>query len=81
MHSNNICLREHLAADRTENAVSRACNRRSLSLTSLRLLLRHWHQNWRTRRQLAQLDSHQLKDIGVSIGDAQQEADKPFWRD
>ncbi|WP_421870207.1 DUF1127 domain-containing protein [Motiliproteus sp.] len=81
MHSNNTCLREHLAVGRPESAVRKACNTHVLSLTSLRLLLRHWYQNWRTRRQLSQLDNHLLKDIGVSIGEAQHEAGKPFWRD
>jgi len=42
---------------------------------------RHWMINRRTRRQLAQLDTYQLKDIGVSRAQAQQEAAKPFWRD
>lgn len=81
MHSNNICLREHLSASRNKGSNSRTCNSRPLSLTSLQLLLRHWYQNWRTRRQLSQLDSHLLKDIGVSIGEAEHEASKPFWRD
>ncbi len=42
--------------------------------------LQHWHINWRTRRQLAQLDSHQLQDIGINRGDAMEEASKPFWK-
>jgi uncharacterized protein YjiS (DUF1127 family) len=41
--------------------------------------LRRWHTNWKTRRLLAELDPHQLKDIGVSRGDALEEARKPFW--
>lgn len=44
-------------------------------------LLQHWRINWRTRRQLAQLDNYQLKDIGVSHGAAAEEATKPFWKD
>lgn len=42
--------------------------------------LQRWRINWRTRRQLTQLDHSQLKDIGVSLGDATEEARKPFWR-
>ncbi len=40
-----------------------------------------WHINWRTRRQLLQLDRHQLQDVGVSVAQAMEEADKPFWKD
>ena len=43
--------------------------------------LDHWRINWRTRRQLSLLDSHQLKDISISIGEARAEANKPFWKD
>jgi uncharacterized protein YjiS (DUF1127 family)/uncharacterized metal-binding protein len=38
------------------------------------------YTNWRTRRQLAELDSHQLKDIGVSRTEAMEEVGKPFWK-
>jgi uncharacterized protein YjiS (DUF1127 family) len=34
----------------------------------------------RDRRLLAKLDSHLLRDIGLSPEDAQTEAAKPFWR-
>lgn len=46
-----------------------------------RARLRRWYLNWRTRRQLASLDSHLLKDIGVTRAEALEEARKPFWRD
>lgn len=36
---------------------------------------------WRTRRQLLELTPAQLKDIGLSAADAQQEGLKPFWKD
>ncbi|MEH6651386.1 MAG: DUF1127 domain-containing protein [Motiliproteus sp.] len=49
-------------------------------LSQWRALICHWQVNWRTRRQLAQLDSYQLKDIGVSHGNAMEEASKPFWK-
>ncbi len=45
---------------------------------------RRWYQNWRTRRnlaELAELNDYLLKDIGVSRGEAMEEARKPFWRD
>ncbi|MBY0431538.1 MAG: DUF1127 domain-containing protein [Rhodospirillales bacterium] len=38
-----------------------------------------WMERARARRQLAALDDHMLKDIGLSRCDAVHEADKPFW--
>lgn len=34
----------------------------------------------RDRQRLGQLDAHLLRDIGLDLGDARREADKPFWR-
>ncbi len=39
-----------------------------------------WHQRWRQRRRLAELDDHLLKDIGKTRKEAADEAGKPFWR-
>jgi len=47
---------------------------------NLRALVARWYINYRTRRQLENLDSQQLQDIGVSRGDALQELRKPFWK-
>jgi len=33
-----------------------------------------------TRKQLARLDDHGLRDIGLNPGDAEKESQKPFWR-
>ena len=33
------------------------------------------------RRQLSQLDSRELSDLGISHGDRMAELSKPFWRD
>jgi len=43
-------------------------------------VLRQWLQNARTRRQLAELDSRQLADIGISPSERIGEISKPFWR-
>jgi uncharacterized protein YjiS (DUF1127 family) len=43
-------------------------------------LLRQWHQNTRTRRQLAELTSLQLADLGISPSERVREISKPFWR-
>jgi uncharacterized protein YjiS (DUF1127 family) len=39
-----------------------------------------WRRH-RSRQHIAQLDAHMLRDIGVSFSDAEEEANKPFWRD
>jgi len=46
-------------------------------------LLRSLHavlRRHRSRRRIAALDAHALKDIGVSFAEAEAEANKPFWR-
>jgi uncharacterized protein YjiS (DUF1127 family) len=37
-------------------------------------------RRYRTRQRIVSLDSHMLKDIGVSFADAEAEANKSFWR-
>jgi uncharacterized protein YjiS (DUF1127 family) len=39
-----------------------------------------WLERGRSRRVLAMLDDHQLRDIGISRADALRESAKPFWR-
>ena len=39
-----------------------------------------WYDRSRQRRQLVELDSRLLNDIGVSRAQALTEFDKPFWR-
>ncbi len=46
----------------------------------LMVLLGAWHARYRTRRDLARMSDHLLKDIGLTPGDAIHEAAKPFWR-
>lgn len=43
-------------------------------------LLIAWGERMRERQQLATMDDRSLKDMGISRCDAEQEADKPFWR-
>ncbi len=38
-----------------------------------------WRRH-RSRARLAQLDPHLLRDIGITYAEAEQEANKPFWR-
>ena len=43
-------------------------------------MVAQWQRNARTRRQLAQLDSRAMADVGISPSDRYQELEKPFWR-
>jgi uncharacterized protein YjiS (DUF1127 family) len=36
---------------------------------------------YRQRRQLMEMDDRQLKDIGITPAEAEQEARKPIWKD
>ncbi|MBD9677760.1 DUF1127 domain-containing protein [Pseudomonas sp. PDM18] len=49
-------------------------------LRRLPALLGEWLRNARTRRQLAELTSQQLADIGISPSERIREISKPFWR-
>ena len=40
-----------------------------------------WLARHRSRKHLAQLDAHMLRDIGLSEHSASTEVCKPFWRD
>lgn len=39
-----------------------------------------WQERARQRHQLASLDTHALKDVGLDPAAAAREAEKPFWR-
>ena len=50
-------------------------------LRSMLSLLAKWARRAYERRQLAQLDSRELSDLGISHGERMTELAKPFWRD
>lgn len=52
--------------------------RRAAFAHALHTVLR-WFARSRQRRDLAELDAHLLKDIGLTPGEAAREARKPFW--
>jgi len=37
-------------------------------------------RRYRSRQRISELDGHILKDIGVTFAEAENEANKPFWR-
>jgi len=39
-----------------------------------------WQDRARQRRQMAMMDDHLLRDIGLSRADLECEYEKPFWR-
>jgi uncharacterized protein YjiS (DUF1127 family) len=43
--------------------------------------LREWRRRSRDRHQLAQFNERMLADIGLTRGDAEFIANKPFWRE
>ena len=60
---------EHLQARRGPVPSARAWN----------TIATAWRR-YRSRQCITELDSHLLKDIGVTFADAEAEANKPFWR-
>ncbi len=48
--------------------------------TAFNQILETWRRRARERRELAQLDRRSLRDLGLSEGQVQFEANKPFWR-
>lgn len=44
------------------------------------VVLTKWSTRHRTRKALAKLDAHLLKDIGLNPLDARAEASRMFWR-
>ena len=49
--------------------------------TAFNQILSTWRRRARERRELTQLDHRTLRDLGLSEGQIQFEANKPFWRD
>ena len=43
--------------------------------------IREWRRRSRDRAQLATLDARMLADIGLTRGDAEFLANKPFWKE
>ena len=44
------------------------------------MLIATWRRRARERRDLARLDDHLLRDIGIERSDVAAERAKPFWR-
>ena len=53
---------------------------RNWAQTGVAIAWQWWDRAWQ-RHHLLQLDDHLLKDIGLTRGDVEREAAKPFWKD
>ncbi|WP_273427234.1 DUF1127 domain-containing protein [Marinobacter sp.] len=60
--------------DICESAGAQRLNRRLIAL------FRKWQTNRRTRKDLARLSDFMLKDLGISRSQAENEYQKPFWK-
>ena len=49
-------------------------------LGQARTLVASWRRRAVGRRQLASLSGYQLRDIGLSVAEANREVAKPFWQ-
>jgi uncharacterized protein YjiS (DUF1127 family) len=73
--SNRLLFSETMRLDPDDDDARRTPKGR-LSWDVIRMTWRRY----RTRQRISQLDTHILKDIGVSFAEAEAEANKPFWR-
>jgi uncharacterized protein YjiS (DUF1127 family) len=68
--------------DAARNAIAFQLARRlqAITIVACARVLR-WHELSRQRRALLALNERMLKDIGISRGEAEREARRPFWSD
>ena len=64
---------------RRARPIAAAATVRAAAHASWAVIRSAWRR-YRSRQRIAQLDSHLLKDIGVTFAEAEAEANKPFWR-
>lgn len=71
-----------LSTTMLSSAVSRvpAAALRPGPMTQLLAIASLWASRRRERIELADLNDHLLRDIGVSVAEARKESAKPFWR-
>lgn len=50
-------------------------------LMAIALALATWEERRLSRRALARLDPHMLRDVGLTMQSRADESAKPFWRD
>jgi uncharacterized protein YjiS (DUF1127 family) len=65
----------------TQAALSRPMPPLASVLFSLAITVARWEERRQTRRALARLDAHLMRDIGMTPVARSAECEKPFWRD
>ncbi|EAR10017.1 DUF1127 domain-containing protein [Reinekea blandensis] len=61
--------------------ITYSCNtRRDPWTATLSLRIQRWVHRHRSRKALAQLSDHTLRDLGLTRGQSLTEARKPFWK-
>ena len=73
-HDSSHALRRHAAIDALNDATGWV-------FATVRATVREWRRRIVERDQLAALDDRMLRDIGLTRGDAEFLANKPFWRE
>jgi uncharacterized protein YjiS (DUF1127 family) len=51
------------------------------TFTAFAQIFQTWRRRAHDRQELARLDGRSLRELGLSEGSAQFEANKPFWRE
>jgi uncharacterized protein YjiS (DUF1127 family) len=69
------------AARTTPAALSRPMPPLASVLFHMAQTVARWEERRQTRRALARLDAHLMRDIGMTPGAQSAECNKPFWRD
>lgn len=67
-------------APRTKPAARRLLPAPGRAALSILRRLGSWYDRWQQRQNLAELDDHILRDIGISPREVERECAKPFWR-
>lgn len=67
-------------APRTKPAAKRLLSVPGRALLSIMRRLGGWYDRWLQRQDLAELDDHILRDIGISPREVERECAKPFWQ-
>ena len=70
---------ERVVSAMSEVAPQPNCRGQEEARHSWRAWLREWRRRRRSRTLLANLDSHMLKDIGITYAEAEYEVNKLFW--
>ena len=72
------CCADRMPMERQRQA---SLHRLTAFLSAARAALREWRRRQNGRLELARFDERMLRDIGLTRIDAENEINKPFWRE